>query len=574
VIEKQRLAPAAGGVATAIVIVLGWWLFERGAALHQDRKVVVLLTGVLVTIAMPALVAMRRRPLDRHPRRWLIAALCFTVGYFRLVEDPWAATLGAAVWFGTPAFIATWMTDRDDRGRVRTWWVSIARLAPLFLSVGLVLCSGPATRTDNHRFRAISWVHYRESADQFVAQANPLALWPSARIVTALTIVWWGCIVVVALWIVTERGRNIVSRCMLLVAAAATMVLAKPDDVVTFTQRRAGRLQAPSVLLGAWLDPLLAVPALACACLGGVLVWRELVLPRLSRTVGGSLKLADHTSPEALRADLVRTLGDPTVRVAFQSDDGWIDERGRPVVLGVDDRRGVTVIRRDGVDIAALDHDLSLMAQPDLVQVAATSLAMSLEAQRLAAVAEAASADVRESAARLLAAAESGRLDVERRIMSGPDRTLATVDELLDARPLDLTAIHDGLRAALTDVRTIARGAIPASLEGEGLRAALDDLRVATDVGIDVRGLDDTPRPYVVDATLFRVVADCAHSASDRIAVTIDGTNGEVHMRVVAPLGRLTDLTVDRIEGLGGRVHISDDNTIATVDVSVPLQER
>jgi len=284
--------------------------------------------------------------------------------------------------------------------------------------------------------------------------------------------------------------------------------------------------------------------------------------------------LAGSTSPEALRADLVRTLGDPTVRVAFQSDDGCIDARGRPVVLGADDRRGVTVIRRDGVDIAALDHDLSLVAQPDLVQVAATSLAMSLEAQRLAAVAEAASADVRESAARLLAAAESARLDVERRIMSGPDQTLASVDALLEARPLDLTAIHDGLRGALTDVRTIARGTIPASLEGEGLRAALDDLRVVTDVGIDVRGLDDTRRPYVVDATLFRVVADCAQSASDRIAVTIDGTNGEVHMRVVAPHGRLTDLTVDRIEGLGGRVRISRDNTIATVDVAIPLEER
>ena len=255
-------------------------------------------------------------------------------------------------------------------------------------------------------------------------QPNPLAIWPHSAAVTALTIVWWVCLAIVAVWIVAERGRSMTSRVLVVAAAAATAILAWPEQINVFPQRSAGQVQVQSALLDPWLDPMLALPAIACACVGGVAVWRELVRPRLSRTVGGSLKLAGHTSPEALRRDLVRTLGDPTVRIAFQSEDGWIDERGRPVDIGEDGQRGVTIIRRDGVDIAALDHDLSLVAQPDLVQVAATSLAMSLEAQRMAAVAEAASEDVRESAARLLAAAESGRLDVEQRIVAGPEAVL------------------------------------------------------------------------------------------------------------------------------------------------------
>ena len=572
--SARRLVPAAGAALTLLVVALGWWLSERSASVYQDRKVVELLTGVLLAIAVPSLFGMWRRPLDPHPRRLLVAALCFTIGNFRLVEASWAATLGAAVWYATPGLILTWMTDGDDDvRRRRPTLISTARLVPIVLTAGLLMCSGPPTENDRHRFRAISWIYFREQQQRYVRQPNPLAVWPSSRGVTVLTIIWWVCVMSVAVWIASERGRAAVSRCLVVAAVAATAILSWPKEVVAFPQRSGGAVKAQSILLDPWLDALLAVPALACACVGGVMVWRELVRPRLSRTVGGSLRLAGHTSSTALRADLIRTLGDPTARIAFQSDDGWIDERGRAVTLGADDRRGVTVIRRDGVDIAALDHDLSLVAQPDLVQVAATSLAMSLEAQRLAAVAEAASADVRESAARLLAAAESGRLDVERRIMSGPDRTLEEVDELLDARPLDLAAVHDGLRAALTDVRTIARGAIPASLEGEGLRAALDDLRVAADVGIDIRALDESRRPYVVDATLYRVVADCARSASDRIGVTLEATDREVRLRVLAPNAQLADLTVDRIEGLGGRVDATDDDSVAIIDVVIPLEE-
>jgi hypothetical protein len=570
----RRVPPVVGATLTILVTAAGWWLSERGGAIDQDRKVVVLLTGVLLTMAVPAVVGMWRRPTDRLPRRLLVAALLFAVGHYRLVEASWASALGAGVWLATPALIVTWLFDRDDVPRRRPTWVSITQLVPILVAVGLLVFSGPRTRLDRHRLRAISWIFHHSDQSRYMRQPNPLAIWPNSGVVTALTVVWWACLAAVVLWHSNERGRSVTSRVLVLAAAAATAILAWPAQVAAFPRVSGGRVEGQSVLLDPALDPLLAVPAIACACAGGLAMWRELVRPRLSRTDGGSLKLAGHTSPAALRHDLVRTLGDPTVRIAFQSQDGWIDEHGRPISVGGDSQRGVTVIRRDGVDIAALDHDLSLIAQPDLVQVAATSMAMSLEAQRLAAVAEAASEDVRESAARLLAAAESGRLDVERRIMSGPDRTLATVDEMLDAQPLDLPAIHDGLRAALTDVRAIARGAIPASLEGEGLRAALDDLRVVADVGIDVRGLDGVRRPYVIDATLYRVVADCARSASDRVSVTIDGTDGEVHMRVTASHAQLSDLTIDRIEGLGGGVETGDDAGTTTVDVAIPLEER
>jgi len=569
---SRRLVPLAGAAATVVVTAVGWWLSERGAALEQDRKVVALLTGVLLTMATPAVVGMWRRPSDRLPRQLLVAALLFVIGYYRAVEPAWAATLGAGVWLATPAMIIIWLTDRDDVGAKRPRLIWVAVLAPVVVALGLLLCSGPHTPNDRHRFRAISWIYYPADQQRYVRQPNPLAFWPHSGVVVALTIVWWACITVVAIWVATERGRSVLTRVLVVAATAAAAILAWPEQVITFPRRSSGTIQAQSLLLEPWLDPLLAVPAIACACAGGVAVWRELVRPRLSRTEGGSLRLAGHTSREALRKELVRTLGDPTVRIAFQSEEGWIDERGRPIAIGDGVQRGVTVIRRDGVDVAALDHDVSLVGQPDLVQVAATSLAMSLEARRMAAVAEAASEDVRESAARLLAAADSGRVDVEQRIVSGPDATLASVDTLLDARPLDLTVIHDGLRTALTEVRQIARGAIPASLESEGLRAALDDLRVASDVRFDVQGLDGIRRPYVVEATLYRVVADCTKSASDRLRVTIGETDGDVDMRVVAPDAQLSELTVDRVEALGGRVHTSDEGgSTVTIDVVIPL---
>jgi hypothetical protein len=56
--------------------------------------------------------------------------------------------------------------------------------------------------------------------------------------------------------------------------------------------------------------------------------------------------------------------------------------------------------------------------------------------------------------------------------------------------------------------------------------------------------------------------------------VTIDGSDGEVNMRVVAPHAQLSELTVDRVQALGGRVHVADDDpAIATVDVAIPMSE-
>jgi hypothetical protein len=113
--------------------------------------------------------------------------------------------------------------------------------------------------------------------------------------------------------------------------------------------------------------------------------------------------------PGGLRSSLARTLGDPSLEVAYarEGEGGWVDAHGAAVVLPHSSATGseqqeVTVVKRDGRPLAALIHDPAL--DGDLVEAAGAAAAMAIENERLQAEVRAQLAEVQASRQRIVEA--------------------------------------------------------------------------------------------------------------------------------------------------------------------------
>jgi hypothetical protein len=550
-------------VAAALLTVVGWWAYEVSAPADTKPRLVEQLTFVGVVLVVTGCVGIARRPGDPQPIWLAVAGLILGPAYWRLLEPPWAATLGAATWLATPVVLGWAVAGARPDGRT----ARRAQFAVISLAAATVLASGPRSvgtevATD---WRAASWYLFDPRFGMFWRQANPLALWPHV-VVRVFWLAWTVCVLIdgaITLRVARQRRRHGVLLIAVAVSCIASVVLAWPEALHNPTRSSALR-DRPYFL------PLLAVPMMAAACVAIAAVWGEFVQARLSRTRDGALQLRGESLLASLRGQLERTLGDPTARVVFPDADRWIDGSGRTTALAAATHRAATIITSDGVPVAAIEHDESLRAQPDLVDVAATALAHSLEARRLAAVAGAAAEDARASAARLLAAGDEARRLVEERIYEGPDHDLASIGQLLDVRPLPTEAIHDQVLLTLADVRAIAHGIVPLSLQRAGLAGAIDDLREVSDVAIDVQGIDGTRLPAAVDVTLYLVLADAAANASSPVHAVVTHFTHEVVMRVNSRGSLLDPLIADRVETLGGRIDHHRDE----VSVTVPLLDE
>ncbi len=124
-----------------------------------------------------------------------------------------------------------------------------------------------------------------------------------------------------------------------------------------------------------WLK--LVYTAIPVAFLVGVL------RTKLQRAAVGDLvvELSEIASPALVRDALARTLGDPSLEVAFWLPDKarYVDQNGQPVRLPDGDGRAVTELE----GIAALVYDSSLLEDPALVRAAGAAARLALENARL-----------------------------------------------------------------------------------------------------------------------------------------------------------------------------------------------
>ena len=255
-----------------------------------------------------------------------------------------------------------------------------------------------------------------------------------------------------------------------------------------------------------------------------------------------------------LRDVLARTLADPSLELAFAapSGAGFVDAGGRSIELPTGDAaRMVTRLERDGQLLGVLVHDPAIEAEdPGLLEAVGNAARLALENERLAAEVRAQLEEVRASRTRIVEAADAERRRIERDLHDGAQQRLVALAlrlQVAKETTVGAAALLDEataeLRAAVGEVRGLARGVHPAILTEAGLRAAVEALAERTPLPVTV-DIPDQRFPAQVETTAYFIVAEAVTNVARHA--------GASHAQVAASVtgARLVITVTD--DGAGG----------------------
>jgi signal transduction histidine kinase len=164
--------------------------------------------------------------------------------------------------------------------------------------------------------------------------------------------------------------------------------------------------------------------------------------------------------------------------------------------------------------------------------------------------------DARSAQARIIAAADAERRRIERDLHDGAQQRLVALSLKLgmarkrlgdDADGLTLRLVdeaHEESRAALVELRDLARGIHPSVLTDRGLAAALHELAGRSSVPTEVVEAPEARLQPAVESTAYFVVAECLANVGKYAHAS------EATVRVRCEVGRLVVEVVD--DGIGG----------------------
>jgi signal transduction histidine kinase len=366
----------------------------------------------------------------------------------------------------------------------------------------------------------------------------------------------------------TRHARHTLGPVLLIGGASLVLLLAA--GVVDRSFPAAGRA------LG-WAA-FVAFGAVPLAVLAGIL------RSRLERASVAELvhDLETARTPGALSDALRRSLGDPTLRLAYWVSEtrGFVDLKGRPFELPWEGSSQVaTMVERDGRRVAALVHDASLRDAPELLKAVTSAASLALENERLHAELQAYVDDLRESRARIVQAGDAERRRLERNLHDGAQQRLVSMALQLrllesklgtdpsDAAPL-VEQVQEELTQALAELRELARGIHPAILSDRGLGPALEVVAKRSSVPVRLSTPDER-LPPPVEAAIYYVVSEALtnvakYAQASKVTVEVAHTDGRAVLAVAddgvggADPERGSGLRglADRIAALDGRLHV------------------
>jgi signal transduction histidine kinase len=286
------------------------------------------------------------------------------------------------------------------------------------------------------------------------------------------------------------------------------------------------------------------------------------------------VRLGDDRSG-AVRDELARALGDPSLQVGYRVHGGFVDAGGLPVSTTASPDRAVTAVPDQDDPVAVLVHDRSLVDDPALRDAVAVAARLTTDNAALRRRVEARAGELEGSRRRLLAAAdrEQARLGLE--LEHGAQRRLREVERHLEqARRRETSSAVAGIEGALTELRgtqedlaELARGLYPRRLTDGGLVVALDALASSSPVPVEVRADPMDGLSVEVAAATWFVAAEAlanvvkhagasrvdlsVHVARDTLRLTVedDGAGGAT----LSPGRGLAGLA-ERLSTLGGRL--------------------
>ncbi|MFE7720984.1 sensor histidine kinase [Nocardia rhizosphaerihabitans] len=306
------------------------------------------------------------------------------------------------------------------------------------------------------------------------------------------------------------------------------------------------------------------------------------------RVVDLLLSLQDNvaalTDPASLQQTLRRTLGDPTLVVAYRHDsEGYVDVHGLPTEV---DRAGpgraVTEVRRSGAVIGVIEHDEVLSQHREVIDAAVAAVGLAIENTRLYVTLHAQLEQIRASRLRLTQTAFEERLRIQRDLHDGAQQRFFVVLMLLDraqrmlAEDPNLTGelsatvrgAHGELTTALRSLRELIQGIYPTVLADHGLAAAIANLVDQAPIPVDFT-VTSTRWARHIEMTAYFVVSEALanvykHAAAthvrlevgvrDQLLITTIIDNGRGGTRPTEGLG-LASLQ-NRIEAVGGTLSV------------------
>jgi signal transduction histidine kinase len=277
-----------------------------------------------------------------------------------------------------------------------------------------------------------------------------------------------------------------------------------------------------------------------------------LLRTRMARSAVGDLVVELGTGAHergALVDALASRLRDPTLEIAYRVGGGYVDEDGRPFELPTGGPgRAVTIVESEGETIAALMHDEALSHEPDLVEAAVAAARLAIANERLRAEIRAQLEEVRASRQRIVEAGDRERRRVERNLHDGAQQrlvslslSLAMLEERVGDHPATASAVQEvarELKAAIGELRELARGIHPAILTEEGLEAAVGSLADRSPVPVTVTSDLVGRLPETVEAAAYFVVSEALtnvakYSQASSATVALARRNGTLSVAVV-----------------------------------------
>ncbi len=356
----------------------------------------------------------------------------------------------------------------------------------------------------------------------------------------------------------TERRRSAAVQLPAAIALAAVAL-----DAMYSIPR--GLVSNDPVDVTLWSVAALALVAVAVGEAAGWLRRRQ-TRQRVARL---ALELATAPAAGELAPALGRELGDPTLEVLYQLDDGrLVDAAGISRVAPADGTRGTTDVRRGGAPVAVLVHRADLAQDGERIAGAVDAARLALENERLHAQSQARLLELRTSRAQIVSASEAERRRLERDLHDGSQqRLLAFAIDLAIARQRasgastptgdgEVAALESEVRAALEDLRELAHGIVPRALADDGLAAALEELAERSAIPIDLVALPSGRLDGAVEAAAYIVVTRATSDPAVRRA-SVDASRAGGRLTVDLKLditGEITGSTLVDLEDRCGAV--------------------
>ena len=507
-----------------------------------------------------------RRPENRIGLLLTAAPLAFLLDDLNIVypSSAFAATVGwGTSWLAAPllahvilAYPSGRLTSRLDRALVGLGYCFAAGYGLLFM-----LFYDPRAPHDEDIWEFPSWaLPYTHVAWLDLTEADRVLSW-TLFVLALLFLVLLARKIVRA----SPMGRRVVwplvfAGCFVVVQFAVQMVLyGEPVNSVTH----------PTWFWIVGIAPVSIPLALAAGLLWG----------RTARSAVADLVVElERTPPGSVRDALARTLGDPSLEVALWLPErsSYVDGKGQMKELPMPNSgRVVTVLGPVEAPVAALVHDPALLERRALLEAAGAAARLALENERLHATLRLQLEEVRASRARIVQAGDEERRRLERNLHDGAQQRLlglglalqlvrAQLGPAADGTATLLEEAEDELRAALDELRELARGIHPAILTDQGLEAALRSLAERSPVPVAIVGVPETRLGDAVEAaTYFLVSESLANVAKYARASSVRINIAERNRHIVVDIeddgaGGADPVRGSGLRGLFDRVHALD----------------